>query len=313
MPRRDKANTGICLLTIILSNYLFNGMTGRYWLMLFSILLTLEADRNVFAAPTQPLCSQPALSKLVRHQVAPGETLASIAQKYNLIPATLIGMNPELQNGQVAVGRKILIPPYNGIRLNVPKGQTWQQLAAKYKVRADVLFEINGCQTKPKVVFIPGVNWSPPPVVTSSSRALIDYPLAQKAAVALGYGWQLNPSSSRVFFHSGLDLVAPEGTPVEAVAAGTVAFAGEQGSYGNLVVINHQGGNQSRYAQLQSIAVKTGQVVKAGDLIGKVGTTGDPSSSQAHLHFELRYASKLGWTAEDPTKQFASQKAKGKI
>lgn len=278
-------------------------MTARYWLMLFSILLgSLGVNsRHVLA---QKSCSPPALSRLVRHQVAPGETLASIAQKYNLIPATLIGMNPALQNGEVAVGSEIVVPPYNGIRLNVPKGQTWQQLAAKYKVRADILFEINGCQPTPKVVFIPGVNWSPQPVMTSSRPAKIDYPLSQKAELALGYGWQLNPSTGKVFFHSGLDLVAPEGTPVEAVATGTVAFAGEQGSYGNLVVINHQGGNQSRYAQLQSIAVKTGQVVKQGELIGKVGTTGSPSSSQAHLHFELRYASKLGWTAEDPTKQF---------
>ncbi len=282
-------------------------MTLHYWLMLFSILLgslLANSDRHVLA---QPSCSPPALSKLVRHQVAPGETLESIAQKYNLIPATLIGMNPALQTGQVAVGSEIIIPPYNGIRLNVPKGQTWQQLAAKYKVRADILFEINGCQSTPKVVFIPGVNWSPPPVVTSSNKGAMGYPLTQKAEVALGYGWQLNPSTGKVFFHSGLDLVAPEGTPVEAVAAGTVAFAGEQGSYGNLVVINHQGGNQSRYAQLQNIAVKTGQVVKPGELLGKVGITGNPSSSQAHLHFELRYASKLGWTAEDPTKQFNSQ------
>lgn len=277
--------------------------------MLFSILLSslLVGDRITIAAPTQPSCSQSALSKLVRHQVAPGETLESIAQKYNLIPATLIGMNPALQAGQVTVGSEIVIPPYNGIRLNVPKGQTWQQLAAKYKVRADILFEINGCQATPKVVFIPGVNWSPPPVVASSSPTKMGYPLPQKAQVGLGYGWQLNPSTGKVFFHSGLDLLAPEGTPVEAVEAGTVAFAGEQGSYGNLVVINHQGGSQSRYAQLQSIAVKTGQVVKPGELIGKVGTTGSPSSSQVHLHFELRYASKLGWTAEDPTQQLASQ------
>lgn len=277
--------------------------------MLSSILLSslLVSDRITIAAPTQPSCSQSALSKLVRHQVAPGETLESIAQKYNLIPATLIGMNPALQNGQVTVGSELVIPPYNGIRLNVPKGQTWQQLAAKYKVRADILFEINGCQTTPKVVFIPGVNWSPSPVVTSSRPAKMGYPLPQKAQVGIGYGWQLNPSTGKVFFHSGLDLVAPEGTIVKAVEAGTVAFAGEQGSYGNLVVINHQGGNQSRYAQLQSIAVKTGQVVKPGELIGKVGTTGNPSSSQAHLHFELRYASKLGWTAEDPTQQLASQ------
>ncbi len=245
-------------------------------------------------------CSQPALSRVIHHKVAPGETIESIAQQYNLIPATLMGMNPALQNSnKVPVGREILVPPYNGIRVEVQPGQTLQQVAQNYKVRPDVLFEINGCQTAPKVVFVPGVNWSPKR--PDSVPVVAGYPLPSVATVALGYGWQLNPATGKVAFHSGLDLLAPIGTSVKAVGAGTVAFAGKQGSYGNLVVVNHPGGKQSRYAQLKNIRVKVGQKVKQGDLLGTVGTSGTPSSPQPHLHFEMRYASDVGWVAEDPS------------
>lgn len=252
-------------------------------------------------------CPPAVLSRLIRHQVKPGETLDSIARQYNLIPATIIGMNPSLQSsnlqtGNLAVGSKIVIPPYNGIKVNATPGETWQQLAEKYQVRSDVLFEANGCQPVAREIFVPGVNWSPqPPPVSTNRGILTGYPLPKPTAVALGYGWQLNSQTGKVFFHSGLDLETAVGTPVKAVGAGTVAFAGEQGTYGNLIVINHQGGKQSRYAQLQDILVKAGQIVKPGQVIGRVGTTGSPTSNQPHLHFEIRYASDLGWVAEDPT------------
>ena len=242
-------------------------------------------------------CPKPALSRLIRHKVAAGETLQSIAQQYKLIPATLIGMNPGLQNSNTPVGKEILVPPYNGIRVEVQPGQTLQQVAKNYNIRPDVLFEINGCQSAPKVVFIPGVNWSPKRPDTVA--VLAGYPLPS-AAIALNYGWQLNSGTGKVVFHSGVDLIAAVGTTVKSVGAGTVAFAGKQGTYGNLVVVNHQGGKQSRYAQLESIKVKVGQKVKPGDLLGTVGTTGTPSSTQPHLHFEMRYSSDLGWVAEDP-------------
>ena len=279
-------------------------------LLLFSTFfgLTLATDnRPAISAPTPPIsCSPSALDRFVRHKVAPGETLEQVAAKYNLIPATLIGVNPALQNGQVAIGSEIAIPPYNGLRVQVSKGQTWKQLATKHNVRADVLFEINGCQNPQQTVFIPGVNWSPPPIV-SSATTIQGYPLPQSANIALGYGWQLDSVTNKMVFHSGLDLLAEAGTPVQAVKDGIVAFAGVQGSYGNLVVINHQSGKQTRYAHLKSIAVQVGQKVKQGELLGKVGTTGQPSSQQVHLHFELRYASGLGWTAEDPASAIATR------
>ncbi len=277
-------------------------------LRLLLLLLLAITNRPAISAPTPPKqsCSPPAIDRFARHKVAPGETLEQVAAKYNLIPATLIGVNPALQNGQAAIGSEIVIPPYNGIRVQVSKGQTWKQLAAKYKVRADVLFEVNGCQNPQQIVFIPGVNWSPPPIV-SSGTTIKGYPLPQSANIALGYGWQLDSATNKMVFHSGIDLLATAGTRVETTKDGIVAFAGVQGSYGNLVVINHQSGKQTRYAHLESIAVQVGQKVKQGELIGKVGTTGQPSSKQVHLHFELRYASGLGWTAEDPTSAIATR------
>jgi len=240
---------------------------------------------------------------MISHRVVAGESLEAIASRYNLLPTTLLGFNPALRSGEPSPGTEILIPPYNGIRVNAPAGATWQDLADTYNVRADVLFEINGCPAAPDVVFVPGVNWSPegggaPPVSTTQPSPLQGYPLPSVAAVMMGYGWQVHPVAGEVEFHSGIDLEAAQGTPVSAVGSGVVAFAGAQGSYGNLVVINHPQGLQTRYAQLANISVRVGQSVNAGEVIGTAGTTG--LSYAPHLHFEVRSNSELGWIAQDP-------------
>jgi len=250
---------------------------------------------------TENICPPPVLSRLTRHQIVAGETWESIAKQYDLIPATLINLNPSLGGGALPVGKEMLIPPFNGIRVQVPAGSRWQDIAAAYGVRADILYEINGCQPQPRQVFIPGVNWS------AQGRRTVDlytgfagYPLPSKAPVALSYGWHQNSDTGKAMFHSGIDLLANVGTPVLSVAAGTVAFAGEQGSYGNLVVVNHSGGRQTRYAHLQRVSVKEGQPVKIGDTLGRVGATGHPDTEKPHLHFEVRYSSPQGWVAQDP-------------
>lgn len=251
-------------------------------------------------------CQAPALSRVTRHRVASGETLESIARKYNLLPATLMGFNPGLRSGKASVGSQILIPPFNGIRAEVAPGRTWRDVAKTYKVRPDVLFEVNGCQQSPKVVFVPGVNWSPiaptnqsPP--RQAGQILTGSPLGSALPqVLLGYGYQVQPGTTQVAFHSGVDLAAAAGIPVLAVGNGTIAFAGQQGVYGNLIVINHAEGLQTRYAQLGSIQVKVGQRVSQGQTIGTVGTSGRPSSKEPHLHFEVRSRSNLGWVAENP-------------
>lgn len=242
------------------------------------------------------------LDHLVKHRVVAGETLNSIAQRYGLVPETLMGLNPSLRDRQAPIGAEILIPPFNGVRVEVPPGTTLQQIALKYKVRADVLFEANGCQPAPRTVFVPGITWTPlldGKSAPASAPFAIGYPLPQPTKILLGFGFQVRDGDT-IAAHSGVDLAAKLGTPVLAVADGTVAFVGMQGSYGNLVVINHQDGYQTRYAQLDRIQVKLGQRVQRGTQIGTVGMTGKPSSPQPHLHFEVRSNSKLGWVAEDP-------------
>lgn len=271
-----------------------------FWLITPVLATSANPTSEIPTPEVDSVCRRPALERLKSHTVAPGETLESIARQYNLIPATLMGLNPPLRRGFAPVGSAIAIPPYNGIRVEVPADWTWQKLAEVYKVRADVLFEVNGCLLKPQIVFVPGVNWSPGTSTTPGLSPLQGYPLPTVTQEGLGYGWQLHPVRGQVFFHSGLDLLAPSGTKVLVVGVGIVAFAGTQGTYGNLVVVNHQAGKQTRYAHLDGIAVKVGQKVQQGDVLGTVGMTGKPDIMQSHLHFEVRYNSNLGWVAEDP-------------
>ncbi len=262
---------------------------------------------ELFIRETQAVCRAPVLSRLQRHQVKPGETLQSIARQYNLIPATLLGMNPILQQKQMPVGQVILVPPYNGIRVEVKPGSTLQEVAKAYNAQADVIFEANGCQQQPQVVFIPGVNWTPGGPVVPAVSILSGYPLPRRASVQLSYGWQLHPTKGEVVFHSGVDLAAKVDTPVLSAGAGVVAFAASRSGYGNLVVVNHQSGKQTRYAHLSNIQVQAGQQVQSGEVLGTVGTTGQPDSQPSHLHFEIRYNSELGWVAEDPRPYFAQR------
>lgn len=96
-------------------------------------------------------------------------------------------------------------------------------------------------------------------------------------------------------FHPGIDFPAPTGAPVRAAGRGRVVFAGwDSGGYGNLVVVEHPQGVRSMYAHLSRIAVRSGQSVVAGSLVGAVGATG--FATGPHLHFELR----LGTAAIDP-------------
>lgn len=252
-------------------------------------------------------CPSPVLSRLQRHRVISGETVVSIAQRYNLIPETLLSLNPILQRGLVSVGQEILIPPFNGIRLEVSKGTTWKDLEAAYSIRADVLFEINGCQKQPKVVFIPGIKWSPLRNYQGDAYTqLMGYPLPSVTKIELDYGWQINPTDGERFFHSGIDLLTAIATSVLAVESGVVVYAGYDKNYGNLVIVNHESKRQTRYAQLSKIQVESGQLVKTGDILGTTGMTGKPDVKAPHLHFEVRYELSVGWVAQDPTIHLSS-------
>lgn len=86
--------------------------------------------------------------------------------------------------------------------------------------------------------------------------------------------------------HTGLDIATSSGTPIKAVASGTITNASYQGSYGNLVKIDHGNGVETWYAHTSKMYVEVGQKVEAGEIIAAVGSTGN--STGAHLHLEIR-------------------------
>ena len=93
-------------------------------------------------------------------------------------------------------------------------------------------------------------------------------------------------SSLRVSTHTGLDIAAPYGTAIKAVADGTVTFAAYSGSYGYLVKIDHGNGVETWYGHTSKMYVKAGEKVNAGDTIAAVGSTGNSTGN--HLHLEIR-------------------------
>ncbi|NJL87015.1 MAG: M23 family metallopeptidase [Leptolyngbyaceae cyanobacterium SM1_1_3] len=255
-----------------------------------------------------PLCPPPVLERVIRHRLAAGETLERIAQRYNLLPATLLGLNPNLRQGRLPIGTDILVPPFNGIRVQVAPGQTWQEVAATYSVRADVLFEANGCQAQvPETIFIPGINWFPELSATNlgpasgRDRILSGYPLPSQADVVANYGWQPDPEREKLVFNNGITLAAAPQTPVLAVGNGVVAFVGQQVGYGNLVVINHSQGLQTRYAHLDTFLVSVGEQIQPGSEIATIAAAG-AANETSYLYFEVRLNSQSGWVAQDPSR-----------
>jgi murein DD-endopeptidase MepM/ murein hydrolase activator NlpD len=101
-----------------------------------------------------------------------------------------------------------------------------------------------------------------------------------------GFGYRSDPFTRRPALHTGLDFRAEHGAAVRAAAGGTVVAAERDGGYGNMVEIDHGNGVSTRYAHLSAIVVAEGETVRAGAVVGRVGTTG--RSTGPHLHYETR-------------------------
>ena len=110
------------------------------------------------------------------------------------------------------------------------------------------------------------------------------------------FGYRINPISGRRKFHAGIDIAAPQYTKIRSPGEGKVLFVGHKSGYGKTVEIDHGHGVITRYAHNSRLLVKSGQQVKKGQAIAKVGSTGD--STGPHLHYEIR----VDGIAVDPIK-----------
>ena len=125
------------------------------------------------------------------------------------------------------------------------------------------------------------ISYAPHAGVAVPSRMPVD-----GVRLTSGYGMRDHPILRKRRQHNGVDLAAARGTPVYATADGLIGKAQYWGSYGNYVQIEHGGQLQTRYAHLSSYTVNSGDMVRKGELIGYIGSTG--RSTGPHLHYEVR-------------------------
>lgn len=191
----------------------------------------------------------------VYHTAKAGETIASLAKKYNAEESEILEHNDI--SGALKAGDKILIP--NGTLASAP--------AAKPLVAAKK----------------PGAGTGAGATVAAGGPAISGY-----------YGWPVAGGviTQGVHGYNGIDIGAQNGTPIYASAGGTVVVAlgggGYNGGYGNYVVVQHSNGTQTLYAHMSRVMTTTGATVEKGEQIGAVGNTG--KSTGNHLHFEVRGA-----------------------
>ena len=120
-----------------------------------------------------------------------------------------------------------------------------------------------------------------------SRKLLPSIPPINEGWYSSNFGWRIDPFTGANAMHEGVDYMVPEGTVIRASAGGVVAYADKHPQYGNMVEIDHGNDIVTRYAHASQLLVKVGQVVRRGEKIAEVGSTG--RSTGNHLHFEVRY------------------------
>jgi hypothetical protein len=174
---------------------------------------------------------------------------------------------------------------YLGEQRIIQEGQTGEdQVLTRVVKRCGVTIastDLNTVTLTESVPVIVGTGTQPIPELPDGCLFL--WPV--RGTISSDYGYRFIFGETN--FHQGIDIPAPTGTAINAAADGVVAFAGERGTYGNLVILTHPGGFQTYYAHCSQLLVKAGDTVSLGQPVAAVGSTG--RSTGPHVHFEVRY------------------------
>ena len=183
-------------------------------------------------------------------------------------------------------GTLLAIPPVDGVLYEVRSGDSLESVAAKFRVRTKAIAEYNaGFQ---KLLDAPGANLVIPhgkPLSSISEKNLPDMK-HYFALPARGWNWGM------LHFENAVDIADKCGSPIYASAEGLVTESSADGSwndgYGNLVIIEHPNGTETRYAHIQESFVTIGDYVSQGTKIAAIGSTGNTHGpTGCHLHFEI--------------------------
>ncbi|MDD5738649.1 MAG: M23 family metallopeptidase, partial [Candidatus Pacebacteria bacterium] len=227
------------------------------------------------------------------YTVEKGDTMASLAEKFDITIATIADANNLTSKSVLKPGQKLVILPVSGLVHFVKSGETLSKLALLYKAKAQDIINANDVGVDGSAIFagdilvIPGgvkpkaVDVKTYPQV-AVSKTYFMVPIAN-ARITQGLHW-----FNAVDFSNGSC-----GGPVVASAAGTVQKLGADSVSGNYINIIHANGVVTYYGHLASFAVKAGQKVNQGQIIGYIGHTGltiPAGESGCHVHFDVRFA-----------------------
>lgn len=258
------------------------------------------------AGPAQPIQAKRIAN--VTYVVRSGDTFTSVGAQHGVTPRTVRLVNELPLGAHLQEGQKLVIPPSDGAYHRIAKGETIGALAQRYGVSEAAIRKHNpGLNPRTlqlgQKIFIPGATalltsegtrtvrgYRPGAFATrlSASRSLIGEFGSRVGQLA----WPAEGDFSSAFgvrgtsFHPGVDISAAIGTPIHAAKDGTVLASGWMGAYGYAIDLDHGGGVVTRYGHCSKLLVSAGEKVKAGQEIGKVGSTG--RSTGPHVHFEVR-------------------------
>ncbi|HOA06890.1 MAG TPA: LysM peptidoglycan-binding domain-containing M23 family metallopeptidase [Spirochaetota bacterium] len=199
---------------------------------------------------------------------------------------TVVSVN-KLSGPKENSGKTIYIPNMRGIIHHVKNGESIDSISLFHSVPKQYILKVNKITTLSKTdLFIPMGR------ISSSDRqkflnAGFTSPIASKQTrLTSSFGTRKDPFTGEHEFHEGIDLACPLGTPVRTARDGIIVVAGNEGGYGNLVVVRHSNGYETYYGHLSKFLVKEGQRVKKGDIVALSGNTG--RTTGPHLHYEIR-------------------------
>ncbi len=174
---------------------------------------------------------------------------------------------------------------FTGEQRIIQEGQTGEaEVLSRVIKRCGVTIastDLNAVTTTEATPLIVGMGTQPKPELPEGCLFL--WPV--RGSISSDYGYRFIFGETN--FHRGIDIPAPTGTAINAAADGVVTFAGERGTYGNLVVLTHANGFQTYYAHCSQLLVSVGETVTQGQPVAAVGSTG--RSTGPHVHFEVRY------------------------
>ena len=264
---------------------------------------TDEPVQSVLATDMNSMSLQTTISKkprdrIIEHTIEGGETLESIASRYDISIDTIKWEN-NLKNDTIKPDDQLRILPITGVAHTVKSGESIYSIAKKYSVDAQAIanFPFNEFQDLDtfslavgQIVYVPEGRIQP--LVPTRRGPGLPPRHANVVAGQAGSGnfiWPATGSISQypVYYHMAADISNRSLPGVIASDGGTVVFSGcISTGYGCHIIIDHGNGYQTLYAHLSAINAEAGNVVSQGQTIGRVGSTG--RSTGPHLHFEIR-------------------------